>query len=93
MRRTHLRGHTNILTRLLIHAGEFNLWLVMRALFGIGAPRRLQGRRTSVVALLTALWTDVVGLWRDFGTATADHSSGFVRHHYLELLLPVSASQ
>jgi hypothetical protein len=40
MRRTHLRGHTNILTRLLIHAGEFNLWLVMRALFGIGTPRR-----------------------------------------------------
>ena len=25
MRRTHLRGHTNILKRLLIHAGDFNL--------------------------------------------------------------------
>jgi hypothetical protein len=25
MRRTHLRGHTNILKRLLIHAGGFNL--------------------------------------------------------------------
>ena len=30
MRRTHLRGHTNILKRLLIHAGGFNLGLVMR---------------------------------------------------------------
>ena len=32
MRRTHLRGHTNILKRLLIHAGGFNLGLVMRHL-------------------------------------------------------------
>ena len=30
MRRTHLRGHPNILKRLLIHAGGFNLGLVMR---------------------------------------------------------------
>jgi transposase len=28
MRRTHLRGYTNILKRLLIHAGGFNLGLV-----------------------------------------------------------------
>src|SRR6202163_2146461 len=32
MRRTHLRGHTNILKRLLIHVGGFNLGLVMRHL-------------------------------------------------------------
>src|ERR1700692_3260980 len=31
MRRTHLRGHTNILKRLLIHAGGFNLGLLLRA--------------------------------------------------------------
>src|SRR6266542_3788567 len=29
MRRTHLRGHTNILKRVLIHAGGFNLGLVI----------------------------------------------------------------
>jgi hypothetical protein len=39
MRRTHLRGHTNILKRLLIHAGGFNLGLVMRHLIGSGTPR------------------------------------------------------
>ena len=39
MRRTHLRGHDNILKRLLIHAGAFNLGLVMRHLIGIGTPR------------------------------------------------------
>ena len=43
MRRTHLRGHANILKRLLIHVGGFNLGLVMRSLFGIGKPRGLQG--------------------------------------------------
>ena len=42
MRRTHLRGHTNILKRLLIHAGGFNLGLLMRALLGAGTPRGLQ---------------------------------------------------
>src|ERR1700737_1274421 len=38
MRRTHLRGHTNILKRLLIHVGGFHLGL-MRHLVGIGTPR------------------------------------------------------
>jgi len=34
MRRTHLRGHQNILKRLLVHVGGFNLGLVMRKLLG-----------------------------------------------------------
>src|SRR5229473_3291356 len=34
LRRTHLRGHHNILKRLLIHAGAFNLGLLMRTAFG-----------------------------------------------------------
>ncbi len=54
MRRTHLRGHTNILKRVLIHAGGFNLGLVMRQLIGIGTPRGLQGR---AAAMLVMLWT------------------------------------
>ena len=39
MRRTHLRGHSNILKRLLIHAGAFNLGRLLRHLVGIGTPR------------------------------------------------------
>ncbi len=53
MRRTHLRGHPNILKRLLIHAGGFNLGLLMRHLIGSGTPRGLQGRLATVMA---ALW-------------------------------------
>lgn len=42
MRRTHLRGHTNISKRLLIHACALNLGLLMRSLYGVGKPRGLQ---------------------------------------------------
>jgi transposase len=43
MRRTHLRGHENILKRVLIHVAGFNLGLVMRKLLGAGKPRALAG--------------------------------------------------
>lgn len=55
MRRTHLRGHANILKRLLIHAGGFNLGLVMRHLIGIGTPRGLQGCVAAILVTLLAL--------------------------------------
>ncbi len=54
LRRVHLRGHDNILKRLLIHVGAFNLGLLMRQLVGIGTPRSLQGR---AIALLRGLWS------------------------------------
>ena len=55
MRRTHLRGHQNILKRLLIHAGAFNLGLLIRATLGVGTPRGLQGRLATVIATLLVL--------------------------------------
>ena len=42
MRRTHLRKHPNILKRLVVHAGAFNLSLILRHHFGVGTPRGLQ---------------------------------------------------
>ena len=50
LQRTHLRGHRNILKRLLIHIAGFNLGVLFRHLIGVGTPRSLQGRR--VAALL-----------------------------------------
>jgi transposase len=61
MRRTHLRGHANILKRLLVHVGGFNLGLFMRTLVGVGTPRSLQGHVAAVLAHIIALWTHVVG--------------------------------
>jgi transposase len=90
MRRTHLRGHANILKRVLIHAGGFNLGLVMRQLIGLGTPRGLQGRLAAVLALVVALWTRLLELWHGGTTLFADHSSPFTPGHSFELL-PVGA--
>jgi transposase len=48
MRRTYLRGHKNILKRLLIHVGAFNLSLILRSLLGAGTPRELRNRLTKL---------------------------------------------
>jgi transposase len=61
MRRTHLRGTTNILKRVLIHTSGFNLGLLMRHWIGVGTPRGLQGRVTVAIALLVAVWRTTVG--------------------------------
>src|SRR6266849_1955584 len=63
MRRTHLRRHTNILKRLFIHASAFNLGILMRQVFGVGAPRRLQGRLLDTCALEIALAMLYEWLW------------------------------
>src|SRR5262245_27897748 len=51
LRRLHLRGHPNILKRLIVHAGAFNLGLLMRQVMGRGTPGGLQGRRRPGVVL------------------------------------------
>jgi transposase len=69
MRRTHLRGHTNILKRLLIHAAGFNLGLVMRTSIGVGTPRGLQG---ALQALLGSLRRLTISLGTVLDDLTAD---------------------
>ncbi len=59
MRRVYLRGHQNILKRILLHAAAMNLGLLMRTLFGVGTPRGLQGRVAAVfivLLLFVTLW-------------------------------------
>jgi transposase len=55
MRRTHLRGHENILKRLLIHVAGYNLSLVLRATIGKGTPRALQDLATLALASIILL--------------------------------------
>jgi transposase len=52
LRRIHLRGHGNILKRLLVHVAGFNLSLILRKWFGHGTPRGL----AAAVFALIALW-------------------------------------
>jgi transposase len=56
MRRTHLRGHQNILKRLLIHVGAFNLSLIFRSLLGAGTPRELRNRHSRLMFVLSRLF-------------------------------------
>jgi transposase len=62
MRRTHLRGHGNILKRLLVHVAGFNLGLAMRSLFGIGKPRRAQDGLAAGLVGLVALVAGLIAL-------------------------------
>jgi transposase len=69
MRRVHLRGRENILKRLLVHVGGFNLGLVMRKELGRGTPRGFQGSGPGLWALWLVLWA---ALGRCLGRAGAE---------------------
>ena len=71
MRRVHLRGHANILKRLLIHTSAFNLGLLMRQRIGVGTPRGLQGR---LIAILGTLLTLVRSGWEPVAPQTDEHT-------------------
>ena len=49
MRGVYLRGHPNILKRLLVHVAGLNLGLLLRQVIGVGTPRGLQGRAAAGV--------------------------------------------
>jgi transposase len=57
MRRTHLRGHKNILKRQLIHVGAFNLSLILRKLMGAGTPREWKNRGSMLILLVCLIKT------------------------------------
>ena len=99
MRRVHLRGHPNILKRLLVQVCGFNLGLLLRQLSGVGTPRSLQGRTgaafAAVIATLSRLWTRV---WPAGPLETPDPPTSFASdlmtgcHEHLSLDLRSGAS-
>ncbi len=52
MRRSTLRGHDNILKRLLIHVGAFNISLILRKMLGAGTPREMKNQAVRFVLRL-----------------------------------------
>ena len=86
MRRTHLRGHANILKRLLIHGSGFNLGLAMRHCLGIGTPRRLQGRLAAAMTVFLALWARIAAIGGGGEPQSADHSLRVISSHRFRLL-------
>ena len=75
MRRVHLRGHPNILKRLLVHVAGCNLGLLLRHLTGVGTPRSLQGRAVARFCALIRRWCDLWGLLGRFWTPLLPTSS------------------
>ena len=90
MWRTHLRGHANILKRLFVHIGGFNLGLLMRTRVGVGTPRGLQGHMAAVGALIVVLITRLVDLCHP-GAPAVDRDRRFAPNPQWELL-PVCTS-
>ena len=75
MRRIHLRGRINILKRMLLQVGGFNLSLVMRKLIGRGTPRGLQGLFSHIFSPLLMLWTVVLSFWRRLADSGRENQS------------------
>ena len=71
MRRLHFKGRENVLKRLLIHVGAFNLSIAMRGKLGAGTPRGLADARkrtkVSVLGLVLASWAALGRLCGDLG--------------------------
>jgi transposase len=74
LRRAHVRGHQNVLKRLFVHAGAFNLGLWMRSLFGVGTPRSLQGHAMALSAMITVLCTLVDDVLAAIWLPPRDHT-------------------
>ena len=55
MRRCTLHGRKNILKRLLIHVGAFNISLILRKMLGSGKPRELKNRAAGLASGLIEL--------------------------------------
>jgi hypothetical protein len=72
MRRVHLKGRDNILKRLLVHAGSFNLALILRKLVGVGKPRQLQGALAGIFAWFVLLLLDA---WTALQTGCGFHAA------------------
>jgi len=76
MRRCTLHGRKNILKRLLIHVGAFNISLVLRKMLGAGKPRELSNRAAGLGLRLIGL---LIGLCKhhnvDQSSSGADHAS------------------
>jgi hypothetical protein len=57
LRRLRLRGHGNIIKRVLIHVAGFNLGILMRKALGAGTPRAWAALSVSLFAMISVMKT------------------------------------
>lgn len=75
MRRTHLRKHENILKRLMVHAGAFNLSLILRRELSVGTPRGLQDRGEGIFEALIVVLIAKLCRWSAHKTQVRTYAS------------------
>ena len=75
MRRLHVRGHENVLKRLLIQVSAFNLGMLMRQSLGVGTPRGLQGRICALMLLIFSRSKHFRGLFRPIPATRPEKSN------------------
>jgi transposase len=80
MRRTHLRGHQNILKRLLIHVCGFNLGILMRKVLGHGTPKALRAGVAAVCEFILSIWHAISKRRGQYSISEA-RKHVFVNHH------------
>ena len=86
MRRVHVRGRENVLKRVLIHLGGFNLSLVMRQGLGKGTPRGWQGYSADAMLVLLRCWIAVLGrAAQEIGSQTLSTSAYATRVEFFVL--------
>ena len=61
MRSTHLRGRENILKRLVVHIGAFNIGLLLRLLTGMGTP---VGRKACMTCITLMTSGATLQVWK-----------------------------
>ena len=84
MRRTQVRGHLNVIKRLLIQAGAFNLGMVLRKQVGAGTPRGLQAQLLRAMLLIFGLFKatkQLIGKILGNFLAKLRMQSSFTRRH------------
>jgi len=90
MRRVHLRGHPNILKRLLIHAAAGNLGLIMRKVLGSGTPRGLRGAFLGTAHQCFALGWSVLARAAHGPARLVAHLASFGSHSCSTVLSPAT---
>ena len=79
---SYLRGHQNILKRILLHAAALNLGLLMRTLFGVGTPRSLQDRVAAFFVVVGSFVRRSETLWERFRSSYRPITLSLALHTY-----------
>ena len=77
LRRVYLRGHSNMLKRLLVPVSACNLGVLMRSLTGTGTPRSLQGHHLAAVFAPERLGNALLEALRELLRARRNLRPGF----------------